>query len=369
MTDSIELFLCGDVMLGRAIDQILPHPVDPRLEEPYVRSAETYLLLAERRHGTIPRPVGFDYIWGDAFEVLREVQPDARIINLETSITDNDDFWPKAVNYRMHPSNAPVLTAAGIDCCSLANNHVLDFGRDGLIETLATLGALDLHAPGAGLDAASAAEPAILDLPGKGRVLVFAYGATSSGIPRAWAAGPSEPGVNLLPDLSAETIAAIAERVEAVRRAGDLLIASIHWGGNWGYEVSPDQRRFAHRLVGEAGFDVVHGHSSHHSKAIEVHRGKPILYGCGDFVTDYEGITGHEQFRGDVAVMYLPRFDAASLGLTGFRLVPLRMRRFRLEFAPEEDIAWLQSVLNRESMRFDTGVERVSDRMLALTWT
>jgi poly-gamma-glutamate capsule biosynthesis protein CapA/YwtB (metallophosphatase superfamily) len=103
-------------MLGRGIDQILPYPVDPRLEEVYVRSAETYVLLAERRFGAIPREVDFEYVWGTALNVLREVQPDARIINLETSITDSDVFWPKAVSYRMHPHNAPVLTAAGIDC-------------------------------------------------------------------------------------------------------------------------------------------------------------------------------------------------------------------------------------------------------------
>lgn len=264
MSDSISMFLCGDVMLGRGIDQIMPRSVNPRLQEPYLESAETYVTIAERKHGSIPRDVGFEYVWGAALDVLREAKPDLRIINLETSVTESDDFWPKAVNYRMHPANAPLLEAAGIDCCSLANNHVLDFGEAGLIETLQTLEALGVHAPGAGRDAESASGPVVLNLPGKGRVLVFAFGHASSGIPAAWAAGPEAPGINLLPDLSRRTLADIAEQAERLRRPGDLVVASIHWGGNWGYHVPVEQRRFAHGLVDEAGFDVVHGHSAHH---------------------------------------------------------------------------------------------------------
>ena len=82
--DEVTLFLCGDVMTGRGIDQVLPHPSDPRLEEPYVRSARDYVALAEAAHGPIPKPVDFSYIWGTALETLQHVKPDTRIINLET---------------------------------------------------------------------------------------------------------------------------------------------------------------------------------------------------------------------------------------------------------------------------------------------
>src|SRR5512145_2882467 len=117
----VTLFLCGDVMTGRGVDQILPHPSKPRLFEPYVTSAVTYVELAERAVGPIPRPVGFDYVWGDALAELRRVRPDARIVNLETSVTRSNEAWPdKGIHYRMHPANVPCLTAAGIDCCALA---------------------------------------------------------------------------------------------------------------------------------------------------------------------------------------------------------------------------------------------------------
>jgi len=99
------------------------------------------------------------------------------------------------------------------------------------------------------------------------RVVVFAFGCTSSGIPSDWAAGGDNPGINLLRDLSDRTVSAIAKEVEAVRQPMDLLVASIHWSSNWGYRISKDETRFAHALIDDAGFDVVHGHSSHHPKA------------------------------------------------------------------------------------------------------
>ena len=154
-TNTITLFLAGDVMTGRGIDQILPHPGDPRLYEPYIRDARDYVRLAERRHGTIERPVSFDYPWGDALVELQRVVPDARIINLETAITVSDRYRPKGINYRMNPDNVPCITAAKIDCCVLANNHVLDWGPSGLLETLDSLRGAGLRTAGAGKDDAS----------------------------------------------------------------------------------------------------------------------------------------------------------------------------------------------------------------------
>src|SRR5512139_1371163 len=96
-TDPIRLFLCGDVMTGRGIDQILPHPGDPVLYERYVRDAGDYVALAERAAGPIPRPADFGYVWGDALAELRRCGADVRVVNLETSITTSGDYWPKEV--------------------------------------------------------------------------------------------------------------------------------------------------------------------------------------------------------------------------------------------------------------------------------
>jgi len=363
---TVTLFLCGDVMTGRGIDQILPHPSDPRLFEPYMHSALGYVKLAEDVSGPLPKPVDFAYVWGEALAELGRVRPDARIVNLETAVTSSDDAWPrKGINYRMHPANARCLAAAGIGCCVLANNHVLDWGVRGLEETLDTVHAVGVRTAGAGRDAAEAAAPAVIGISGGRRVLVFAFGMESSGVPPEWAAGQRKPGVCMLPDLSAKTADVVASGIAAAKRAGDIVVVSIHWGSNWGYEVSRSERDFAHRLV-DAGADVVHGHSSHHPKAIEIYRERPVLYGCGDFLNDYEGISGHESFRAGLALMYFPTFDAASGNLARLTLTPTRIGRFRVNLATEEESAWLAGMLDHEGRRFGTRVERVADDRLVV---
>ena len=342
------LFLCGDVMTGRAIDQVLPHPSDPVLYEPSMRSARGYLALAEQAHGRVPRPVPFAYPWGDALEELARRKPAARIVNLETSVTRSATPWPKTVDYRMHPGNVGCLAAAGIDCCSLANNHVLDWQHAGLAETLATLRRARIATAGAGADLAEARTPAVLPLPGDARLLVFAAATGDSGVPPEWAATPERAGVHRLPDLSARTVAELAALVRRHRRPRDRVLWSLHWGGNWGYPISAGQRDFAHALIDEVGVDIVHGHSSHHPKAIEIHHGRPILYGCGDFLNDYEGIGGHEEYRGELGLMYFPTLDLATGGLRALALVPTRIRRFRVERANRHDRAWLLAMLRRE---------------------
>jgi len=354
----LTLFLCGDVMTGRGVDQAFARSCPPHLHESYVTSAVEYLRLAERANGPIPRPIDHAYVWGDALDVLDQARPAARIINLETTITTHDDPYPKGINYRMHPANVGVLAAARIDCCNLATNHVLDWGEDGLLETLEALAGAGIRVAGAGRDVASATSPAIIPAGAGTRILVVGLGAQDSGIPRDWAADRSTPGVALLADFSDRSVAAIAEVVDTAKRAGDVVVASIHWGPNWGYEVPPLHRRFAHALIDHAGVHIVHGHSSHHPKAIEVYRGRPILYGCGDFLNDYEGIRGYEEFRGDLTLMYLPTLDRTGR-LTRFELVPLRIRRLRLEHASAPDREWLHATLDRECRPFGT---RIVDR-------
>lgn len=126
---SVRLFLCGDVMTGRGVDQIMAHPSDPVLYEPSVVSALDYVRFAEALNGAIARPAPPAYVWGAALDELKRRRPDVRVINLETSVTRSDAHVPKGINYRMTPENADCLTAAQIDCCVLANNHVLDWGR------------------------------------------------------------------------------------------------------------------------------------------------------------------------------------------------------------------------------------------------
>lgn len=194
--------LAGDVMTGRGVDQILPHPGDPRLWESYVRDARVYVDMAESRNGPIPQPVGFGWPWGDALEVLAEAAPDLWLANLETTVTDSDDVAPdKAVNYRMHPDNVGCLTALRGSTCAASRTTT----------------------------------------------------SSTSASPGCWTrwTGWRTPGSRPWPGGTPS------------RRADDLVVVSVHWGGNWGYAVSRAEREFAHRLV-DGGVAVVHGHSAHH---------------------------------------------------------------------------------------------------------
>jgi poly-gamma-glutamate capsule biosynthesis protein CapA/YwtB (metallophosphatase superfamily) len=355
----IRLFLCGDVMIGRGIDQTLGHPCDPALHEPHVRSAMDYVHLAEAVNGPLPRHVDPSYVWGAALDEWSRALPDGRLINLETSVTRSNDYIPKGINYRVSPENAGCLAAAAVDCCVLANNHVLDWGRAGLTETLATLAHLRIKTAGAGLNHDEAAAPAVLDFHRKGRLLVFAFACPSSGVSQDWAATGELPGINFLDDLSLAGVAHIAKQIERVRQPGDVILVSIHWGPNWGYDVPQAQRRFGRALIDEAGVSIVHGHSSHHAKGIEVYRERLILYGCGDFLNDYEGIRGYEEYRDDLALMYFAGIDALTANVVSLEIVPLQIRNFQLVRPSRRDVVWLQQTLDRESRRF--GVTVVPD--------
>ena len=151
------------------------------------------------------------------------------------------------------------------------------------------------------------------------------------------------------------------------QKPDDLLIASIHWGGNWGHQIPSKQMVFSHRLIAE-GVAVVHGHSSHHVKAIEVFQGRLILYGCGDFLTDYEGIAGYETLRGNLALIYLVELDWRSGCLVSARLVPMQMRRFRLEHASTADARWVCDLLNEVRVPFGTHARAAADDGVMLDW-
>lgn len=367
MGDTVTLLLCGDVMLGRGLDQILAHPGDPTLHESYVHDARGYVDLAERVSGVIPRPVEDTWPWGEALSEIERSRPGILVVNVETSVTTSDDFAPgKPIHYRMSPDNLGCLVAAHPDVCVLANNHILDLGPRGLEESLRHLAAAGLVTAGAGHDLASALAPAVVSPDSTATVSVLAYGHPGSGVPAGWAADLRRPGVALLADLSTRTAATIAARIDREKSRGAIVIVSLHWGSNWGFDIPGAQERFAHQLV-DAGADIVHGHSSHHPRPIEVYADRLVLYGCGDFINDYEGIGGHEKYRSDLRLLY--RVAVAPDGtLVGVDLAPFRSRRLRLERAVASDVQWLASVLDTESRRYGVRLQGTPDKTIVLGW-
>jgi poly-gamma-glutamate synthesis protein (capsule biosynthesis protein) len=152
-----------------------------------------------------------------------------------------------------------------VGCCTLANCP-RSTGRAGLIETLATLRTAGIATAGAGKDREEAERPAVIPVGNGSRVVVFSLGAESSGVDSDWAAHRHEPGVDFIAGISDRSAGRVAARVRAARQPGDLVVVSLHWGGNWGYAVAAEEVRFAHHLIEHGGVDVVHGHSSHHPR-------------------------------------------------------------------------------------------------------
>ena len=245
------LALCGDVMLGRGVNETLGAA---RPEEP----------------------------WGDVLPLLDSA--DLRIINLECAITAHKQPWsrtPKVFHFRADPLAASrVLEAAHIDACSLANNHTLDFEERGLLDTLGHLEAAGIRYAGAGRDGEEAARPALLE----GGVALVAF--TDNEPP--FAAGPGKLGTNYLPvSVESEVLRRVGEAIGAAREAGArTVVFSNHWGPNMVERPREVFRRFA-RAVVDLGADVYYGHSAHVFQGVEIYRGKPILYDTGDFIDDY----------------------------------------------------------------------------------
>ena len=367
--DTVTLLLGGDVMTGRGIDQIMSEPLPPVLYEPWVKDARDYVRLAERLNGSLAMTVSPAYVWGDALAELQRLAPDARVVNLETAVTRSATPWPgKGIHYRMSPAHVGCLVAARIDACTLANNHVLDWGLEGLHETLATLHTAGVRTAGAGADAREAGAPAVLALSGDARLLLFGRAMPSSGVPPDWAAQSGRGGIALLPRLDEDAARALADEIRRQRRPGDIAVVSLHWGGNWVDEVPAAHRRFAHRLIELEAADVVHGHSSHHPLPMEVHAGKLVLYGCGDLINDYEGIGPHGRQRSDLVCLYAAALDRATGRLVSLEAVPLQLRRFRLAHPDPDARQWLLGQLDAACRSMGTRLEADPEGRWRLRW-
>ena len=351
----MKIFLCGDVMIGRGIDQILLYPSNPKIYEPFVKDARDYIKLAEKINVKINYPVSFDYIWGDAFQELEKENPNLRIINLETTINTSENFEPKGINYRMNPKNIEVLKVFKIDVACLANNHILDFKEEGLLETIKVLNKNRILTVGEGKNIKEAEKPVIISKNKNLRTLIFNYADVLSVVPSWWKAIEDKNGVNLISIYNLgnkreleEVINVIKRNIQKYKKGNDFVIFSIHWGPNWGYKISEEERNFAYQLIEKAKVDLIFGHSSHHFKGVETYKEKLIIYGAGDFINDYEGIRDYEEFRGDLVLDYLVEIEETNK-IDKLKLLPFRIKNFRLNYCNEKEIDWIFNVLKRES--------------------
>jgi poly-gamma-glutamate synthesis protein (capsule biosynthesis protein) len=247
----MKLLLCGDTMLGRGVGKAI-----------------------ERN--------GPGYPLGKIAAFMKDA--DLCIVNLECAITSSKSIWggeSKAFYFGAPTDAAKALRMAGVDLVNLANNHVLDFGVNGLEDTLRCLDETGIGHAGAGMSIADASRPALIDRGG----MKFGMAAFCDHQPD-FAAGSNNPGINYL-DLFDEKMSLEMFR-EGLGKMGkvDWPVLSLHWGPNMVHRPSRKFIRLAHGAI-EMGYRIVYGHSAHVFHGVELYRGMPIFYSCGDIVDDY----------------------------------------------------------------------------------
>ncbi len=179
----------------------------------------------------------------------------------------------KTYTFAVPPRHIGVLTAAGIDVVTLANNHILDFGPAGLDTTRTLLEEAGIAHAGTGADRGAAHRHVLVERAGR-RVAVLAYNHV---FPEEFWAGPGRVGTAHADD------AGLAREVARAAAEADLVVATFHWGAE-GMETPKDYQRILARIAIDHGADLVVGHHPHVLQPLEWYRGRLIAYSLGNFV-------------------------------------------------------------------------------------
>lgn len=322
---SLRLVFGGDVMLGRMVGDAIAR-------------------------------FGPGYPLGQVAPLLR--QADLAVANLECAITASTAHWrgaPKAFYFGAPPAAIDSVTGAGLGLVSLANNHTLDFGVQGLLDTVAALDAHGVRHTGAGADLAAASQPAIVECQGV-RIGMAAF----CDHQQDFAAAAHRPGIAWLDlDDEAAALAAFAAALAPLRAAGvDWPILSLHWGPNMVWRPAPQLQRLAHGAIG-MGWKILFGHSAHVFHGIELHRGCPILYAAGDLVDDYYV---DPDFRNDHQLLF--ELELADGALRRIRLHPVFIGDCRAVPANAAQRAWIAQRMASLCGEFGTPLRAAGDELL-----
>ncbi|MFZ7102619.1 MAG: CapA family protein [Peptococcaceae bacterium] len=250
---------------------------------------------------------GVNYPWEDAAPFL--CQADLAIVNLETSVAQGGTAQKnKTYTFRAAPETLQGLTTAGVDIVALANNHILDYGQEGLTETLDHLNSYQIQHTGAGHNAAAAYK----SVSKKINDTHFAFLSFSMVVPPGWQAGAGYPGIAAVHDLE-KTLAAVKT---AAQRA-DFVLVYMHWGIERQDLPNKPQQEIARALI-KAGADLVVGCHPHVLQGIEFYQGVPICYSLGNFVFTNRGLQTTED-----TILLLA--EAGQSGVRSLQAVPFEI--------------------------------------------
>jgi poly-gamma-glutamate capsule biosynthesis protein CapA/YwtB (metallophosphatase superfamily) len=242
LEDNVQLAFVGDIMMGGKVD-----------------------LLLQRN--------GYDYPYQHISTYLSEA--DIAAANLENPITDRGQPYDKQYVFRTSPLAVPELARSGLDIFSLANNHTLDFGMEGLLDTMDLLKEAGLHHIGAGMNEDEAYQPVIVDVNG----IKAAYLGFSRVVPHvSWKADKKNPGLAETYDYRRPVAA-----IEKAKEQADIVVVLVHWGLEKKTIPEQYQTELGHRYI-DAGADLVIGSHPHVLQGIESYKGKWIAYSLGNFI-------------------------------------------------------------------------------------
>lgn len=216
-----------------------------------------------------------------SIECFRAVAPsfhrsDLVVGNLECVLTRQGDAILGKCTLRGSPEWASEMRTAGIDLVSLANNHVMDYGQQGLFSTIDALNQAGIRHVGAGRNLSEACAPLFVGAAGL-RIAFLARSAVIVSSPTY--AGDDDPGVAFL------DIAETEATVRSCRLLADVVVLLLHWGIEEYSYPSPVQRQVARQLV-DAGANIILGHHPHVLQGFEYYRSAPIVYSLGNFAFD-----------------------------------------------------------------------------------
>lgn len=242
----IKICFCGDVMLGRLVNNVL-----------------------ERDN--------FKYVWGSTLKIWKKA--DFRIINLECVISSKGKKWKpfkKVFHFRASLKAINCLKVAKIDCVCLANNHTLDYGKEAFLEMLNILKINKIGYCGAGKNFEEAKRPFEKKVRNN-LIKIFNF---TDNMPE-WKANKNNAGINFIriDEKSAEDILKYSGNEDSIK------ILSLHWGPNMLRYPLQNHIQFAEKLI--KSFKIIFGHSSHLFQPIQVFGNNVCIYDCGDFIDDY----------------------------------------------------------------------------------
>jgi poly-gamma-glutamate synthesis protein (capsule biosynthesis protein) len=225
----------------------------------------------------------------DPIEPVLE-RADLAVVNLETAVTNAGGAVSKEYVFRAPPNAFAALRGSGADVASLANNHGMDYGVQGLRDSLAAARKYRLPVVGAGLDAKRAYAPYRTTIAGQRIAVIGATQVLDDHLISSWTAGPGKPGL-----ASAKQVSRLVEEVERARASSDTVVVFLHWGVEGEGCPSSRQKSLASALV-LAGADIIVGGHAHRQQGAGRMRGALVAYGLGNFVwygtTDLSTRTG-----------------------------------------------------------------------------